>query len=231
MSSIAETYRDLRAEVPDDVTIVLAAKKRTPDEVREAIDAGATDFGHNYVQEAAAMIEALGDDARRARWHMIGHLQKNKINQALPIFDVVQTVDSLKAARAIDSRVERAGKQVVPVLLEINVAGEAAKAGITPEAHEPFEAYLPDLLREMAKLEHLRLEGLMTMGPAGGDAESMRPYFRRVRAWRDACRALELPRAPMTHLSMGMSGSYRAAIEEGATMIRVGTLIFGERDV
>ncbi len=231
MSSIRQRYRALRSQVPEAVTIVLAAKTRTLDEVREALDAGATDFGHNYVQEAAAMIAALGADASRARWHMIGHLQKNKINQALPLFDVVQTVDSFKSAEAIDKRVERAGKQNLPILLEINVAGETAKAGLTPEQHEPFEPYLLDLVRQIASLQHVRLDGLMTMGPAHGDAEAMRPYFQRVRRWLEACRSLHLPAAPMSVLSMGMTESYEVAIEEGSTMIRVGTLVFGEREV
>ncbi len=229
MSSIAERFQRLRAAVPPEVTIILAAKRRTADEVRQALDAGATDFGHNYVQEAATLIADLGEDARRGRWHLIGHLQKNKINQALPLFDSVQTVDSLKSAQDLSNRVQRAGKKVLPILLEINVAGEASKAGIHPEAHAPFDAFLKELLRDIAALPHLRLDGLMTMGPPLADPEAMRPYFRRVKQWLDLGRELALPTAPMTQLSMGMSGSYGVAVAEGATMIRVGSLVFGPR--
>ncbi|MFG0252685.1 MAG: YggS family pyridoxal phosphate-dependent enzyme [Phycisphaerales bacterium JB038] len=229
MSSIAERYQRLRAAVPPEVTIVLAAKRRTAEEVRQALDAGATDFGHNYVQEAAALIADLGEDATRGRWHMIGHLQKNKINQALPLFHTVQTVDSLKSAQDLSNRVERAGKAILPILLEINVAGEASKAGIHPEAHAPFADFLQQLVRDIAALPHLRLDGLMTMGPPRTEPEGMRPYFRQVKEWLDLGRVLALPTAPMTQLSMGMSSSYAVAIEEGATMIRVGSLVFGPR--
>ncbi|MGM0532248.1 MAG: alanine racemase, partial [Bacteroidota bacterium] len=119
--SITSNYQKLRKEIPDHVTIVLAGKTKSAEEIKEVIDAGATDIGENYVQEAETIRQELGDKANKVRWHMIGHLQKNKINKALPIFDVIQTIDSLKKAGDIDKRVEKAGKKIIPVLIEINI--------------------------------------------------------------------------------------------------------------
>jgi hypothetical protein len=227
--SIAERYQALREEIPDHVTIVLAAKSRTPEEVAEAIDAGATDFGENYVQEGEAVHAALGEEARSTRWHMIGPLQKNKINKALPIFDVIQTVDSLETARNIDKRVERAGKSLIPIFLEINIAGEASKSGIEVESDESIEAGVERIARAVDELPHVRLDGLMTMGPLTSDAEQLRPHFRRTRQLFEHLRGIGLERINLQHLSMGMSDSYRIAIEEGTTMVRVGTVVFGPR--
>ena len=226
---IAENYRKLREDVPDEVTIVLACKTRTAEEIAEAIGAGATDIGQNYVQEGAAVHEALGDRAKDVTWHMIGHLQTNKINKALRVFDVIQTVDSLEKAIAIDKRAEAAGKSVVPVCIEINIGSEDSKAGINPEQHEPFEAYMESLVHDVSALAHLRVEGLMTMGPRFGDPEDVRPYFRRTRELFERLKALDLPNVDMRSLSMGMTNSYRTAIEEGSNMVRIGTGVFGER--
>ncbi|GAI26342.1 unnamed protein product, partial [marine sediment metagenome] len=176
--SITENYARLREEIPDDVTIVLSGKTRTVEQIEEAIDAGVTDIGQNYVQEAGQIYSALQKKAANLRWHMIGHLQTNKINKALRVFDVIQTADSLEKAAAIDKRVERARKKIVPVYIEINIGNEDSKAGIKPEEHEPFEEYIEKLVRNMSALEHLRLEGLMTMGPRFGNPEDVRPYFR-----------------------------------------------------
>ena len=227
--SIAENYRKLREEIPDNVTIVLAGKTRTAEEIVEAIEAGATDIGENYVQEGAAMHEALGGRAKDVTWHMIGHLQTNKINKALRAFDVIQTVDSLKKAIAIDKRVKAAGKTVLPVCIEINIGNEDSKAGINPEEHEPFEEYMESLVYDVSSLVHLRLEGLMTMGPRFGNPEDARPYFSRTRKIFHRIRALALPNVDMRYLSMGMTNSYRIAIEEGSNMVRIGTGVFGER--
>ncbi|GAH07855.1 unnamed protein product, partial [marine sediment metagenome] len=154
----------IRKEIPDNVTIVLASKTRTPEEIIKAIETGATDIGENYVQEAERMYNSLGEKAKKVRWHMIGALQKNKINKALPIFDVIQTVDSLKTAVAIDRRVEKAGKKIIPVYIEINIGSEITKDGLKPD-YEIIES----LVREISKLKHLSLEGLMTMGPRFGN--------------------------------------------------------------
>ena len=228
--SISTNYAKLREETPEDVNIVLAVKAKTLEEIEEAIDAGATDIGENYVQEAGSIYSLLRKKARKIRWHMIGPLQTNKINKALRTFDVIQTVDSLEKAVAIDKRVERARKQVIPVYIEINIGNEDSKAGIKPAEHEPFEEYIEKLIRDVSELEHIRLEGLMTMGPRFGDPEEVRPYFKRTRRIFERIKGLDLPNVDMKYLSMGMTNSYKVAIEEGSNMIRIGTAIFGKRE-
>jgi hypothetical protein len=161
---------------------------------------------------------------------MIGHLQANKINKALIIFDVIQTVDSPEKAAAIDKRVESARKRIAPVFIEINIGSELSKAGIKPAEHEPFDEYMERLVEDMSKLEHLRIEGLMTMGPRFGDPENVRPYFKRTRKIFESIEGLNLPNVDMKYLSMGMTNSYKVAIEEGSNMVRIGTAIFGERN-
>jgi len=227
--TISENYARLREEIPDHVTIVVAAKTRSAEEIIEAVDAGAADIGENYVQEAEQMRDRLAEKAKRIRWHMIGHLQRNKVNRAVQAFDVVQTVDSMQKAIALDARVTQAGKMVLPIFIEINIGSESAKAGIRPDEHEPFEPYMERLVKEMCKLTHIRVDGLMTMGPRLGDPEASMPYFRRTRRLFDRLAALDLPAVQMRYLSMGMTNSYRMAIEEGANMVRIGTAIFGPR--
>lgn len=229
--SIGQRYAELRRQVPDHVTIVLAAKTRTTDEVREAIEAGATDIGHNYVQEAEPAREALADIAGSVRWHMIGPLQTNKINKALRLFDVIQTVDSVRRAEAIHRRAENAGREVVPVYLEINIADEDAKAGLSAaEATASLESATQSVVRSIDQLDRLRLDGIMTMGPLLDDPEGYRPLFRRTRHLYERLQQLDLTHAQLTTLSMGMTDSWRVAVDEGATMIRVGTAVFGPRD-
>jgi pyridoxal phosphate enzyme (YggS family) len=227
--SISTNYARLREEIPADVTIIVSAKVKTTEEVEEAIDAGATDIGENYVQEAELMYNALQKKAAKVRWHMIGHLQTNKINKALRIFDVIQTVDSLEEAADIDKRVENARKRIVPVFIEINIGSEYSKTGIKPIEHEPFDEYMERCVEDMSKLEHLRIEGLMTMGPRSGNPEDIRPYFRRTKKIFKKIKNLGLPNVDMKYLSMGMTNSYKVAIEEGSNMVRIGTAIFGER--
>jgi len=228
--SISRNYVKIREEIPKDVTIVLSVKTRTVEEIGEAIDAGAIDIGHNYVQEAGQMYSALQKKAAKVRWHMIGHLQTNKINKALRIFDVIQTVDSLEKAVAIDKKAERARKEIVTVYVEINIGSEFSKAGIKPADHEPFEEYMEKMAGDISALGHfLRLAGLMTMVPRFGNPEDVRPYFRRTRKIFERIKALGLPNVDMKYLSMGMTNSYRIAIEEGSNMVRIGTAIFGKR--
>lgn len=228
--SITENYQKIRSEIPSHVRIVAAAKTRTTTEIKELIEAGATDIGENYVQEAEEIVNKLNPETtKRVNWHLIGHLQKNKINKALPIFNLIQSVDSFKIAQEIDKRVEKAGKDFVPILLEINIGSEFTKFGIQPEEHEDFEAYMEDLTEDVSNLSHLHLEGLMTMGPLTGDPEKVRPYFKRVKKIFDNLARLDLERVNMQYLSMGMTNSYKVAIEEGANMIRIGTAIFGPR--
>lgn len=219
----AETYKRIRDAVPDHVTVLLACKKRTPEEVAALMEAGATDLGHNYVQEAEAMIDGLGLAAFNARWHMIGPLQKNKINKALRLFDMVQTVGSADQARAISERAERIGKKV-GVLIEVNSGREPQKSGIMPDYPAALE-----LARTIAEQAALKLEGLMTMGPFLDDPEGLRKPFRATRELFERLRDDNLPGADIRTLSMGMSDSYEVAIEEGSTMIRLGTIVFGVR--
>ncbi len=227
--SIKENYNRIRREIPDDVAIVLAAKTILAEEVAEAIDAGVTDIGENYVQEAEQVYHILGERAAKVRWHMIGNLQKNKINKALKVFDVIETVDTFEKARDINKRVPKSGRPSVSVLIEINIGSEFSKAGLKPQEHEPFEEFMEELVCRMAYLEHLRIEGLMTMGPRFEDPEKSRLYFRRTAGIFEKLKVPDLPNVDMKYLSMGMSGSYKVAIEEGSNMVRIGTAVFGER--
>jgi PLP dependent protein len=229
--TIKENYQKIRSEVPSNVRIVAAAKTRTTEEVEELVEAGITDIGENYVQEAEDMIKSLHPmTVKKVNWHMIGNLQKNKINKALPIFDVIQTVDSLKLAQDIDKRVKKAGKDFVSILLEINIGSEFSKNGIQPAEYEDFEGFMEKLIIDISKLSHIHLEGLMTMGPRFDDPEKPRPFFRRTKNLFDSLSKLNLERVNMKYLSMGMTNSYKVAIEEGANLIRIGTAIFGPRD-
>ena len=216
---IRDNVAALLRELPPGVALVAAAKSRSPAEVLEAVEAGVSIIGENYVQEGVAAFGAVG---RRAVWHFIGHLQKNKVKKAAEIFDLIETVDSAALAREIDKRAGELGK-VMPVFIEVNSGREPQKAGVLPEAAE-------SLVREIAALPHLRVEGLMTMGPETGDPEDSRPYFRLTRELADRLRAMAIPGVSLTWLSMGMSHSYRAAVEEGANMVRLGTGIFGPRE-
>ncbi len=221
--NITTHFQRIREEIPDHVRIVLAAKTRMREEVEEAINAGATDIGENYVQEGEAMRRSLGALAEKVTWHMIGDLQTNKINKALPIFDMIQTVDSLKKAQAVNMRAERLGR-VMPVLMEINIGSECTKSGMPPEL-----SVMEEVVREAARLPYLIVRGLMTMGPCLPDPEASRPYFRAARKIFDMLGDQDIPNVTMEELSMGMSGTYKVAIEEGATMIRLGTCVFGRR--
>jgi PLP dependent protein len=215
---IAENVKLILRELPPGVELVAAAKSQPADKVLEAVEAGIRIIGENYVQDAAAHLAAVG---RRARWHFIGHLQKNKARKAAEIFDMIETVDSRELGAELDKRCAALGK-VLPLLIEVNSGREPQKAGVSPEGAE-------GLVRELAVFGNLRVEGLMTMGPFEGNPEDARPYFRETRAVYEALKALSIPGVSMTRLSMGMTNSYRIALEEGATMVRIGTKIFGPR--
>lgn len=221
--TIAEKFIKIRDEIPEHVTIVGAVKTRTPDEVSQAIEAGLTDIGENYVQEAESLYNSLGAGAKRVRWHMIGNLQTNKINKALELFDVIQTIDSLKKAEAVNKRAAVRGRKI-PVYIEINIGSELSKSGLSPDY-----SLIEGLIKQMSGMDFLRVEGLMTMGPITGDPEDVRPYFRKAREIFDRLCDLALPHTDIKTLSMGMSNSYKVAIEEGSTMVRLGTVLFGER--
>lgn len=225
MGKIGDNYKRLRESIPLDVSIVVASKTRTHDEVEEVIKAGATLIGENYVYpEALNKYQLLGEKAKRIRWHLIGPLQKNKINKALPIFDLIQTVGSLHIAREIDKRVERAGKSIIPVLLEINSGREESKSGFLPDL-----SIIKEAISEIEELRNIMIKGLMTMGPMYGNPENARPYFKITREIFERLKEVETKNSMMEILSMGMSNSYKVAIEEGSNMVRIGSLIFGER--
>ncbi len=218
MASIKENVERILKELPAGVELVAAAKTKTPAEILEAVEAGIKIIGENYVQEAAEAFAVVG---RGGKWHFIGHLQTNKAKKAVEIFDMIETVDSPDLAREIDKRSRNAGK-VMPVLIEINSGEEGQKFGVRPKDVEA-------LIREIAPLQNIRIEGLMTMGPFEGDPEDARPYFKITKQLFDAFKALALPGVEMKWLSMGMTNSYPVAIEEGANMVRIGTKIFGPR--
>lgn len=215
---IKENVRQLLAELPPGVELVAAAKQQTPEKILAAIEAGVKIIGENYVQEAVAAFQAIG---RRVEWSFIGHLQKNKVKKAVEIFDMIETVDSVELAEEINRRSAAAGK-VMPVLIEVNSGREPQKFGVFPEKVE-------ELARAICQLPNLKLCGLMTMGPFEGDPEESRPYFRETRKIFDYLKGLNLTGAEIRVLSMGMTNSYRVAIEEGANRVRIGTRIFGPR--
>ena len=218
-AEIGKRTRILLGQIPDGVTLVAAAKTRSPEQVRAVLAAGVTDIGHNYVQEAQAGIDSLGRGA--ARWHLIGHLQRNKVKRAVQLFDIIETVDSVRLADALEAACAAAGR-VMPVLVEVNSAAEQQKSGVWPDQAEA-------LVHHLAGLEHLRVEGLMTMGLFDPDGEACRPCFRLVRRLFDELSRASIDGVNMRWLSMGMSSSWRVAVEEGANMVRIGTALFGPR--
>ena len=215
---IAENVRSVLSELPSAVELVAAAKTRTPDEILEAIGAGVRIIGENYIQEAETARAVIGD---RVRWHFIGSLQKNKVKKAVRLFDMIETVDSFTLAQAIDKESLAAGK-TMPVLIEVNSGCEPQKSGVLPEAVEA-------LVEEISKLEHVKILGLMTMGPRFGDPAEARPYFAETRRIFERLKGLNINGAQMRYLSMGMTNSYKIALEEGANMVRLGSKIFGDR--
>jgi len=216
MSAIRDNVNRLLAELPAGVSLVAAGKTRSPEEILAAVAGGVTIIGENYVQEAEAARQVVGD---AVQWRLIGHLQRNKVARAVEVFDLIETVDSAAIAAAISTACLRIDK-IMPVLVEVNCGREEGKSGVLPEA-------VVGLVREISSLPGIRLVGLMTMGLA--DVSLVRPGFRETRRLYDEIAALDLPRVRMECLSMGMSASYRIAIEEGANLVRLGTAIFGER--
>ncbi len=212
---IKKNVEALLKEIPAHVTLLAAAKTRSLEEVRAAYEAGISHFGHNYVQEAQNMLTDLDI---QAKWHLIGHLQRNKANLAVQLFNMVETVDSPRLARELEKRCAQHDK-VLPVLIEINSGREENKDGIFPEDVDP-------LVQLIGELQHLQLKGFMTMGPLTGEAELSRPYFNKTKEIYDA---FKRENNNIEWLSMGMSHSYKVAIEEGANLVRIGTALFGPR--
>jgi pyridoxal phosphate enzyme (YggS family) len=200
----------------DSVLLLAVSKTHPPETIREAVNYGLTFFGENKIQEAKAKIPNCPG---KARWHFIGHLQSNKCRDAVELFEMIQGVDSLSIAQEINKRAEQLSK-TIPILLEINVAGEGSKFGYNPEQ------MLADL-KAINALPRLEIHGLMAIPPYTPVPEKARPYFQKLRALKQQAEAVL--GAPLPQLSMGMSGDFEVAIEEGATIIRVGTALFGER--
>jgi len=217
---IKQNIVKLLAELPDGVELVAAAKTRTPEEILEAVEAGIKIIGENYVKDVKEAYKLVGE---RAKWHFIGTLQKHNVRRkVLEIFDMIETVDSLDIAREIDKRCAQIGK-IMPILIEVNSGREPQKSGVLPEDVER-------LVRGITSLGNIKMMGLMTMGPRFGNPEDSRPYFVETRKIFDKIKELGLPNVEMRYLSMGMTNSYKVALEEGANIIRIGTRIFGERD-
>lgn len=225
---IRDNVREVRARIeaaadrafrdPSDVTLVAVTKTVGLPAVLEAIEAGVTAIGENRVQEAAAKF---AEELPPVEKHLVGHLQTNKVKKALEIFDMIQSVDSVRLAREISNRCEAEGR-AIDALVEVNTSGEETKYGLEPE--ETIDA-----VEEMADLGGIRIVGLMTIGAFLPDPEDVRPCFRRLRALRDGVEERVIPGVSMEHLSMGMTNDFEVAVEEGATIVRVGRAIFGER--
>jgi pyridoxal phosphate enzyme (YggS family) len=215
---IKQNVSQILSELPNGVELVAAAKTIQPEEILEAVEAGVRIVGENYVQEAERAYEVIGN---KAKWHFIGHLQRNKVKKAVRMFDMIETVDSVEIAGEIDKRCAQIGK-IMPVLIEINSGREKQKSGVLPEKAE-------QLVKEISTCPNIRVMGLMTMGPRFGNPEDSRPYFVETKRIFDRIKKLNLPNVEMRYLSMGMTNSYKIAIEEGANIIRVGSKIFGER--
>ena len=216
---IAETALRVNRR-PNDVTLVAVSKTHTAEIIQQAIAAGVTDLGENRVQEADAKIPAVGRKA--ARWHLIGHLQSNKARPAVELFDVIHSLDSVKLARRLDRVCGEINREVLPVLIQVDLGKETTKTGAV-------EGEVPKIIAAIAQLPALRLTGLMTLPPYFDDPEHARPFFRRLRELRDELRAQGAFGDQRGELSMGMTNDYQVAIEEGATIVRIGTAIFGTR--
>ncbi len=205
---------------PEEITLVAVSKTHPPELIREAIAAGATDLGENRVQEAESKIPAVGRHA--ARWHLIGHLQSNKARRAVELFDVIHSLDSVALARRLDRVCVELHREQLPVLIQVDLGREATKSGVD-------EAEVTQIVEALKQCQRLRLTGLMTLPPYIDDAEQVRPYFRKLRELRDELGSQGAFGDARGELSMGMTHDYEIAIEEGATVVRVGTAIFGER--
>ncbi|MGD9412656.1 MAG: YggS family pyridoxal phosphate-dependent enzyme [Desulfobacterales bacterium] len=203
----------------DSIRLVAVSKTIAADTVREAIEAGVTILGENYVQEARDKFNALVQYP--VSWHFIGHLQSNKAKYGVRLFDLIHSVDSLKLARELDKQAAKVDK-VQHILVQVNISGEDTKSGISAD-----EA--PGLIAEISQLKNIAVKGLMTMPPYFYQPEKVRPFFAALRELRDRIKAQSLPHVSMDELSMGMTGDFEVAIKEGATLVRIGTAIFGER--
>ena len=205
-------------QTPESIQLVAVGKTVCAEKIIEAIDAGVTDIGENRVQETIAKRPLIHRDVK---WHMVGHLQRNKVKQALECFDLIHSVDSIRLLDAIEKRAEK-DDRVVDVLIQVDTSGEATKYGLKPEE-------VINLVKYAVSCEHTRVRGLMTIGQFVEDAQLAQPFFQQLRDLRDQIIKLNLPRIEMKYLSMGMTNDFEVAIEEGANIVRIGTAIYGTR--
>ncbi len=229
MSAVQENYKDVEKRVAaacdragrsrKEVTLIAVSKTKPVEMVRDLMDIGVKDFGENHAQEVVAKTEAITEPLN---WHFIGHLQRNKVKYVVGRACLIHSVSSLRLAEEIQKEALKKNL-VMPVLIEVNIADEETKSGISEE-----EALA--LVRQASELPNLKIRGLMAIAPPVDDPEENRGYFRQMRELRDTIEAMKLPGVEMTELSMGMTGDFEVAIEEGATMVRVGTAIFGVRN-
>jgi pyridoxal phosphate enzyme (YggS family) len=219
MSIITDNLKRILLELPPEVLLVAAGKAQPIEKIQEAVSAGVKIIGENYIQEAQAKYAALGNIVK---WHFIGHLQKNKVKTAVKIFDMIETAGSLELAGVLDRECAKINK-VMPVLIEINSAAEPQKSGILFEDVDSF-------IEQAVELPNIKLQGLMTMGPLVEDPEKLRPYFKKAKECFDRVAGIYGNQLDWKYLSMGMSDSYKIAIEEGANIVRLGTAIFGSRE-
>ncbi|HEY3025046.1 MAG TPA: YggS family pyridoxal phosphate-dependent enzyme [Pyrinomonadaceae bacterium] len=239
MTGTAQTLDDLRQRLqevrsrigaaarrsnrsPEEVKLLVVSKSHPADIIRRAIEAGVSDLGENRVQEAEEKITEVGRSS--ARWHLIGHLQSNKARRAVTLFDVIHSLDSVALAQRLESMCVEERREKLPVLIQLNLAGEQTKSGIEKEA-------LPELVETVSGCSHLSLIGLMSVPPFFEDTEKVRPLFRQLRELRDQLNLQGVFAGGGGELSMGMTHDFQVAIEEGATIVRIGTAIFGERQV
>ena len=220
---IKDNVKHLLKEIPAGTILVAAAKTRTSEEILKAINAGIEVVGENYIGEAKRVYTAIG---KKVKWHFIGFPKTQKHDllrrKTLEMFDMIETVDSFEIATEIDKRCVQINK-VMPILIEINSGREPQKSGVLPEK-------TIELIKEISSLQNTKIMGLMTMGPRFGNPEDARPYFKKTREIFEKIKKMSIPNVEMRYLSMGMSNSYRIAIEEGANIVRVGTKIFGPRE-
>jgi pyridoxal phosphate enzyme (YggS family) len=205
---------------PETIRLVAVSKTVAAELVKEAIEAGVTILGENYVQEAREKIQRLS--SYPVSWHYIGHLQTNKAKYAVRLFDLIHSVDSLKLAQELDKQAKKNDK-IQPILIQVNVAEEISKSGVSVE-------HATKLIKDIGQLPNLAIKGLMTMPPYFNAPEKVQPYFNTLRQLRDQIRNESIPHVSMDELSMGMTGDFEVAIQEGATLVRIGTAIFGERN-
>ena len=228
---LAVRLADIRAQLaaaarksgrePDEVRLIAISKTHPASVIKQACQLGATDFGENRVQEAEGKIAEIGRE--KVRWHLVGHLQANKARRAVSLFDVIHSIDTLELAKRLDRLCVEESKDTLPVLIQVDLGHEETKSGVD-------ESELTHLVEGLGRLTRLKLIGLMTLPPFSDDPEQSRPYFRRLRELRDELNQRGAFGERTGELSMGMSHDFQVAIEEGATMVRIGTAIFGERN-